>query len=170
MKKTRNNKYNYTQKDLGLNDKEFNEYYEALKGMSDVWNYSSSSEEQKAVFELKKALESKKTRKTMKKTEKIKQNRIQEHFNNVFIHDLSDEDFLELKKLVSDWLSTKLINGVTKKHKQVEKTRKTKKKTTITLDEFLDKEYGKAGTAKRKKADARLKEVEKKQVEKALKP
>jgi hypothetical protein len=44
------------------------------------------------------------------------------------------------------------------------------KKTTITLDEFLDKEYGKAGTAKRKKADARLKEVEKKQVEKALKP
>lgn len=43
------------------------------------------------------------------------------------------------------------------------------KKTTITLDEFLDKQYGKTGTSKRKKADTRLKEVEKKQVEKELK-
>jgi hypothetical protein len=41
---------------------------------------------------------------------------------------------------------------------------------TISFDDFLDKQYGKTGTAKRKKADARLKEVEKKQVEKALKP
>lgn len=60
MKKTSNDKYHYTQKDLGLNDKEFNEYYEALKSMSDVWNYSSSSEEQKAVYEHKKALASRK--------------------------------------------------------------------------------------------------------------
>lgn len=40
---------------------------------------------------------------------------------------------------------------------------------TINFDDFLDKQYGKTGTAKRKKADARLKEVEKKQVEKARK-
>ena len=43
------------------------------------------------------------------------------------------------------------------------------KKTTVTFDDFLDKEYGKAGTAKRKKADTMLKEVEKKQVKKARK-
>lgn len=43
------------------------------------------------------------------------------------------------------------------------------KKQTITLDELLAKLYGKPGTAKRKKADARLKKVQAEQIEKARK-
>ena len=39
-----------------------------------------------------------------------------------------------------------------------------------TFNEFLNEQYGNTGTVKRKKADDRLKEVEKKQVEKAYKP
>lgn len=52
---------------------------------------------------------------------------------------------------------------------QIVKDNKIMKKTTISFEEFLDKQYGKTGTVKRKKADARLKEIEKKQVEKARK-
>jgi hypothetical protein len=42
------------------------------------------------------------------------------------------------------------------------------KKKTITFDKFLDKQYGKKGTSKRKKADTNLKKVEAKMVKKAL--
>lgn len=42
------------------------------------------------------------------------------------------------------------------------------KKKTISFDKFLDKQYGKKGTSKRKKADANLKKVEAKMVKKEL--
>lgn len=42
------------------------------------------------------------------------------------------------------------------------------KKKTISFNNFLDKQYGKKGTSKRKKADANLKKVEAKMVKKEL--
>jgi hypothetical protein len=44
----------------------------------------------------------------------FKQNRIQAYFNHVFVHDISDENFEELKSVISEFLTKKLIAGITK--------------------------------------------------------
>lgn len=49
------------------------------------------------------------------------------------------------------------------------KSNKIDMKTAISFSEFLNKVYGKPGTTKRKKADARLKKIQTEQVEKARK-
>jgi hypothetical protein len=43
-------------------------------------------------------------------------NKVQDYFNKIFVHDLPDKDFEELKRLVIDWLNQK-ANGNTKQNK-----------------------------------------------------
>jgi hypothetical protein len=40
--------------------------------------------------------------------ESKKLNRVQEYFNTIFSHDLSDKDFKELQQVVSGWLASKI--------------------------------------------------------------
>lgn len=49
----------------------------------------------------------------------LKQNRVQEYFNTIFVHDLTDNDFKELQQVVGGWLASKLRESATndfKKH------------------------------------------------------
>lgn len=41
-------------------------------------------------------------------------NKVQDYFNKIFVHDLPDKDFEELKKLVIDWLYQKAKGDPTK--------------------------------------------------------
>lgn len=46
----------------------------------------------------------------------IKLNKVQDYFNKIFVNDLPDKDFEELKRLIIDWLHQK-AKGDTKPNK-----------------------------------------------------